>query len=176
MHVADVGRRDSLSQQPVELLQTSPRNTASAGLLAVEARIEEDRLRSAGREPGRGFRSCRTSADHSDSHVPAVIRVPSLLPTRFPTRARPSAHYSTPSTAVKDRGRSVAAHCPSANIEGNVAVIVARTMQVVALAYLPIGLYRGLTGNDLRGEMMFLATGGLLFLCGRWIERREARR
>jgi len=70
----------------------------------------------------------------------------------------------------------VATHCPSANIEGNVAVIVARTMQVVALAYLPIGLYRGLTGNDLRGEMMFLATGGLLFLCGRWIERREARR
>jgi hypothetical protein len=52
-------------------------------------------------------------------------------------------------------------------------ILLGRTMQVLALTYLPIGLYRGFTAGDLRGEMVFLAFGTLLFLGGRWIESRR---
>ncbi len=48
-------------------------------------------------------------------------------------------------------------------------------MQVLALVYLPIGLYRGLRADDVRTEMMFLAVGALLFLWGRWLQTRHVR-
>lgn len=57
----------------------------------------------------------------------------------------------------------------------SVSLILARGLQILGLLYLPIGLYRGLTSDDLRGEMVFLAIGALLFLAGRYIEARGRR-
>jgi len=57
-----------------------------------------------------------------------------------------------------------------------VAVFLARAMQVTGLAWLPVGLYRGWAADDLRAEMTFLVAGACLFLLGRWVESRVAKR
>lgn len=54
-------------------------------------------------------------------------------------------------------------------------LILARTLQLIGLVYLPIGLFRGLQSADLRGEMVFLAAGAGMFLLGRWLQSRATR-
>lgn len=54
-------------------------------------------------------------------------------------------------------------------------LILARTMQLIGLVYLPIGLFRGLQTADVRGEMGFLAAGAGMFLLGRWLQVRVTR-
>jgi hypothetical protein len=56
-----------------------------------------------------------------------------------------------------------------------VLLLVARTLQLIGLLYLPIGLIRGLQTADQRGEMVFLAAGAGMFLLGRWLQARVTR-
>jgi hypothetical protein len=65
----------------------------------------------------------------------------------------------------------------SLNLIRSDAVILAfaRTLQVLALIYLPLGLYLGLESDDLRTEMIYLAAGAAMFLAGRWLQVRATR-
>ena len=55
-----------------------------------------------------------------------------------------------------------------------VAFYLGRALQMIALFWVAYALYTGFVLDDWKGELRLLALGALLFLIGRFVERRYA--
>jgi len=55
-----------------------------------------------------------------------------------------------------------------------VAFYVGRALQLIAMLWVAFALYTGFVLDDWKGELRLLMLGALLFLIGRFIERRYA--
>ena len=55
-----------------------------------------------------------------------------------------------------------------------VAFYVGRALQLIAMLWVAYALYTGFVLDDWKGELRLLMLGALLFLIGRFIERRYA--
>ena len=54
------------------------------------------------------------------------------------------------------------------------AFYVGRALQLIAMLWVAYALYTGFVLDDWKGELRLLMLGALLFLIGRFIERRYA--
>ena len=54
------------------------------------------------------------------------------------------------------------------------AFYVGRALQLIAMFWVAYALYTGFVLNDWKGELRLLVLGALLFLIGRFVERRHA--
>ena len=54
------------------------------------------------------------------------------------------------------------------------AFYVGRALQLIAMLWVAYALYTGFVRDDWKGELRLLMLGALLFLIGRFIERRYA--
>lgn len=54
------------------------------------------------------------------------------------------------------------------------AFYVGRALQLIAMLWVAYALYTGFVLDDWKGELRLLTLGALLFLIGRFIERRYA--
>ncbi len=53
------------------------------------------------------------------------------------------------------------------------SALLGRGLQLVGMAVLPIGLYIGMVRGDVRAEVRLLAIGGVLYLLGWLLSRKE---
>jgi hypothetical protein len=50
---------------------------------------------------------------------------------------------------------------------------MSRALQLTGLVVTGVGLWNGLLGGNVRGELVFLGVGAALFFSGRWLQSRS---
>jgi hypothetical protein len=50
---------------------------------------------------------------------------------------------------------------------------IARILQLTGLVVTGVGLWDGLLGGNVRGELAFLGIGAAIFFAGRWLQGRS---